>query len=756
MSSPYLRPTQPDTLRDLQRRLDTLERNISRSMIVTPGVGVHIPGTLTVGNTPDSGGGGGAQISAGTPDVPTGFNSVAGADDENVWIDLTWAFPDGSIAPIAAFEVRWKRSADTDYQFATTSNSENYRINGLVGNTGYDTGIRSISTLGAASVWVTDTVTTGADAVAPAQVTGVTVATGNKTQMGTWDSNTESDLSHYLINVATSNSVDGAGKFNAGLVVDGEISFATVVTIDGLDGTGDTYYWQVAAVDRSGNQGTYSATASNTTVLIESAWISSLVADKITSGSIAAQTIELTNSAASIIQSETYSAGSLGWQITGDGNAEFNQVTVRGALEGATIDIGGTDSTSFHVDISGNMWLGAGTFASAPFRVANNGDMDVGGTDSSSWHVDSTGNMWWGSSASYGGASIRISNSGVVEFTTGSFTGDITADSFATGTSGRRITIESGALDDLRFYSNTGTTYGVITSPASSPGSMVIAADAVGGSIPQILLWGDGASVGQITLAPDTGKAVNITNNLDVTGTSSFDSTVTLTAATGVIAGTDIRIDCSSDLFLDGASTVQIHDSGTEYARFTYTSSVGKLQIQSGNSTEGGELELDHGTSGSIAAIIDNFWSGSLNQLRILGGATTIAKIDVGTRLYNKGATGGRDLHIGATDTIHWDTSTARHKQNIRDWDFADMVTRSRSLPRAKLYEALPEFDGGDGATQIGWVAEEIAQVFPDACWYDPDENGDPIPVGINYKRLVPVLFDLVNNLTDRLEAAGL
>ena len=42
-------------------------------------------------------------------------------------------------------------------------------------------------------------------------------------------------------------------------------------------------------------------------------------------------------------------------------------------ISGGTIDIGGFDSTSFHVDASGNMWLGASAYSSAPFRVSSSG-----------------------------------------------------------------------------------------------------------------------------------------------------------------------------------------------------------------------------------------------------------------------------------------------------------------------------------------------------------------------------------------------
>ena len=50
-------------------------------------------------------------------------------------------------------------------------------------------------------------------------------------------------------------------------------------------------------------------------------------------------------------------------------------LSVSGVLSAGSIDIGGSDATSFHVDVDGNMWLGAATFASGPFRVTSSGAM---------------------------------------------------------------------------------------------------------------------------------------------------------------------------------------------------------------------------------------------------------------------------------------------------------------------------------------------------------------------------------------------
>jgi hypothetical protein len=73
---------------------------------------------------------------------------------------------------------------------------------------------------------------------------------------------------------------------------------------------------------------------------ITAAKIATLNADKITSGTIGAQTISL-NGSSSILRSSGYVAGSAGWQIRGDGVAEFRNATIRGVLNASDIT-GGT------------------------------------------------------------------------------------------------------------------------------------------------------------------------------------------------------------------------------------------------------------------------------------------------------------------------------------------------------------------------------------------------------------------------------
>jgi hypothetical protein len=85
---------------------------------------------------------------------------------------------------------------------------------------------------------------------------------------------------------------------------------------------------------------------------------------------------------------------------------------------------------------AGVLWdQSAGTFNIKGSMTA--GSITIG---TNAFHVDTSGNMWWGSSSTYAGATIKISAAGAVNFTTGTFSGTLSA---AAGTLG---TITAGTI----------------------------------------------------------------------------------------------------------------------------------------------------------------------------------------------------------------------------------------------------------------------------------------------------------------------
>lgn len=194
----------------------------------------------------------------------------------------------------------------------------------------------------------------------------------------------------------------------------------------------------------------------------------------------------------SAVQSSTYSAGSSGWRIAADGTAEFNG----GAFSVTSIDIGGFDNASFHVNTEGDMWLGASASASAPFRVSKTGAMtatsgtfsgaitgstiDIG-SGSTSFHVDVSGNMWSGASAS-ASAPFKVSAAGVLSAASGTLGGSLTISSSGTLTTGAGLGAttlgynaswsggRSGVFSDGGGSGFASVTYGDIKLLSSSAG----------------------------------------------------------------------------------------------------------------------------------------------------------------------------------------------------------------------------------------------------------------------------------------------
>lgn len=67
-------------------------------------------------------------------------------------------------------------------------------------------------------------------------------------------------------------------------------------------------------------------------------------------------------------QTATVAAANANVRILADGSAYYS-----GAISASTIDIGGADATSFHVDVDGNIWSGAAAFVDGKFKVSNAG-----------------------------------------------------------------------------------------------------------------------------------------------------------------------------------------------------------------------------------------------------------------------------------------------------------------------------------------------------------------------------------------------
>jgi hypothetical protein len=241
----------------------------------------------------------------------------------------------------------------------------------------------------------------------PGTVTGLALTAGINSIFAKWDASPEADVKdgwgQYRVQLDNSSNTFPSPEVDK--VVGGTFTSFTGLT------TGTTYYVRVAAIDAYGNQSAaWSSVVSTAPIQVTGPDIAAnsitsahIVANTIVAGDIAADTItgnELAAVAVEVgkhIQSDNYDGtdvatgdATVGWRAEGSGNAEFQNVRIRGDIVAETFSTQAAGDTA---------WVRAG---SAP----------GGGGDSSSiyWHAGSVpvANVW---GVAGGGISLDTTNS---------------------------------------------------------------------------------------------------------------------------------------------------------------------------------------------------------------------------------------------------------------------------------------------------------------------------------------------------------
>lgn len=151
---------------------------------------------------------------------------------------------------------------------------------------------------------------------------------------GTQNAGTQS--SGFTVQANTADIAVGAITAASAIIADAaigtaKIQDAAITNLKVADASISTAKIQNLAVGTAQIADAAIATAKIGDLQVTTAKISGLTVDKLLAGTISGQTIIL-NGSTSILKSSNFVAGSAGWQIKGDGVAEFNNVTVRGAL----------------------------------------------------------------------------------------------------------------------------------------------------------------------------------------------------------------------------------------------------------------------------------------------------------------------------------------------------------------------------------------------------------------------------------------
>ena len=355
------------------------------------------------------------------------------------------------------------------------------------------------------------------------------------------------------------------------------------------------------------------------------------------------------------------------------------QLDIAGNISATSLDIGGADDTSFHVDIDGNMWLGAATFniSTNPFAVSNAGLLRAvsgtiggntlgtdfissvdfaSGTLGKGWKIDSAG------IATFQEARIRGSIKGAVfEKDTISSVGGLVlvsnADILEETITAVQTTIKiSGettfSVDEvLLLKDGTNTEYMIVASTASTPPIYTVTREISGTAVawekstPVVSLGvGSGTKTGYILLDSSTADSPFI--DIYSRETTAFDGT-TLHARIGWLQGiTDADVGLSStDTW--GIYTDNAYIKGTIVAtsgKIGTTSdywSIGATGITAVSSSTDVIINFgktDFGQDSTNGFILGYDFSASKSKLEIGSDANNLFKYD-GTNLTLVGGT---------------------------------------------------------------------------------------------------------------------
>lgn len=529
------------------------------------------------------------------------------------------------------------------------------------------------------------------------------------------------------------------------------------------------YYGRVRTKDTSNNYSSWSPIirTDQDSPLIGDEYLSSITAAKITAGTIGAHQIILsqagpqTNIAApanmAILRSSDYNGsynsntstwtnGTSGWIVAGDGHAEFSSASIRGGLKAESVYINAdnrwrrnnTDtavSDEFKVGSSTKYLYFDGTNLSFTGAISS-GTIDIGGSDATSFHVDSAGNMWLGAST-YAAAPFKVSSAGAFSATSGSISGSLISGGTISGTS---ININSGTFQVTSAGALTATSAsiaGTINATSGSIGNLIIS----GGAIE----YNDAVTSSYLRLGPQTWP----TNN----------GSAALIISSNYAGGSFVRIRPG---IIDGASSITSDFFVGAFARIDeYRNSDG------GNANFFGTLYGDvSGSSVTTSTVTAN--SGGTSISAPNGSLSVGANIQVGglgIRYTGPGVAGTNFVAFqwgnpniyaiidnAAVLNLGPGISDIRFKTNISS---ISNECAEKILNKVKVIEYNPVDPLNNNSINLnkkysGVIAQELIKIFPDLV--ESHNLSDPNNyLSISYTGFIPYLIKTVQYLNQRI-----
>lgn len=332
------------------------------------------------------------------------------------------------------------------------------------------------------------------------------------------------------------------------------------------------------------------------------------------------------------IQSPNYSKGQAGFSLDSLGNADLNSLTTRGSATVGSLNIPDTTSAnSFHVDSSGNMWLGATAFASAPAKISSAGAATftnitiTGGSIATSVFSGvisqanlSAGNQGWVQDCVFSSTAANV-----VAWTAGTFTtsGSVSY-TIAAGNTG-----VMAATTYIFFDSSLSTPAYVITTTAAGAvgaGKVLVARATIGtdeatfqvyGGLGGLKLTGTDIEANSITadeVAANTITANELSTSIVYAGVISLDvGGAILSGQSGYNAGVGFFLGNDG-----GTAKFSIGDPAANRLTWDGTNLTIKGTLNFGGTGADGELNISSGTTtldaGGAEVLVKNYTSISI------------------------------------------------------------------------------------------------------------------------------------------------
>ena len=235
-----------------------------------------------------------------------------------------------------------------------------------------------------------------------------------------------------------------------------------------------------------------------------------------------------------------------------------------------------------------------------------------------------------------------------------------------------------------------------------------------------------------IRLHPNTGYDVIIYNN--TTEYARFEGS---TQSLGIGTTTP-----QNKLDVEGSAVIGATYSGTNTAPTNGLLVEGAVGI--GATSLLAKFQVESNTTGYVSRIYNTSTDSNADGV-VIGLGSSTPSTNAYYMLFTKsgGITQGSITGAGTGTSINFNTTSDRRlKQNINDLNGAlDMIKLIR--PRTYEYIANPKL------SQIGFIAQELVEVFPQAVSGDPNGNVEEEPMMVDYSKITPVLTGAIKELNE-------